>query len=72
MALRQLLLRGESSLRSHFRARGVPIGECNAVDAFVRMRQTMEVYKRREIDREAPQVEAVSLVRAYACVQIFP
>jgi hypothetical protein len=31
----------------------------------------MEVYKRREIDREAPQVEAVSLVRAYVCGHIF-
>ncbi len=62
--MRQLFWRGESSLRSHFRANGVPIGECHAVDAFVRMGRTMDVYRRREVGRESPQVEAVSLVRA--------
>jgi hypothetical protein len=71
MALRQLFSRGESSLRSHFHARGVPIGKCHAVDTFVQMGQTMVVYKRREIEREAPQVEAVRLVRAYVCVRIY-
>jgi hypothetical protein len=31
----------------------------------------MEVYKILEIDMEALQVEAVSLVRAYICVHIY-
>ncbi len=41
------------------------------MDAFVRIGREIEVYRRRDIDREAPQVEAVSLVRAYICVHIF-
>jgi hypothetical protein len=41
------------------------------VDAFVRTRLTIEVYRGREVDMEAPQVEAVSLVRAYVCVRIY-
>jgi hypothetical protein len=30
------------------------------VDTVVRMGQTIEVYRRRDVDREAKQVEAVS------------
>ncbi len=58
-------------MSSHFRANEVPTGECHAVDAFVRIGQTIEVYRRREVDRETLKVEAVSLVKAYVWVRIF-
>jgi hypothetical protein len=58
-------------LRSYFYVKEMPIGKCRAVVTFVKRGQTIEMYWRCEVERDALQVETASLVRAYVYVRIF-